>query len=130
MAERKVRATDATGKRKRTVPIKGESALRLADQVTTVMGWLSDGRRPFEIRTMGSEQWGLDPRTMDDRIALARKQLLKDISAADRQEIAAQVMHGFSRIALESLETRQLSNAIGALRAYAEVAGVMGRSAQ
>ena len=102
----------------------------IAEQVTTVMGWLSDGRRPFEIRQMATEQWGVSGETADERIALARKQLLKDISAADRQEIAAQVMHGFSRIALESLETRQLSNAIGALRAYAEVAGVMGRSAQ
>ena len=56
--------------------------------------------------------------------------MLADVSVADRQEIAAQAMHAFSRIALESLETRQLSNAIGAWRAYCEIAGAMGKNAQ
>ena len=74
--------------------------------------------------------WGLGDDTADERMALARKQMLADVSVADRQEIAAQAMHAFSRIALESLETRQLSNAIGAWRAYCEIAGVMGRNAQ
>jgi len=63
-------------------------------------------------------------------MAAARRQMLADVSAADRQEIAAQAMQSFARIAQESLETRQLSNAIGAWRAYCELAGVMGKNAQ
>ena len=102
----------------------------IADQVRQVMQWLCDGHRPFEVRTKCRELWGLGDDTADERMTLARKQLLKDVSVADRQEIAAQAMHAFSRIALESLETRQLSNAIGAWRAYCEIAGVMGKNAQ
>ena len=94
------------------------------------MQWLCDGYRPFEVRSKGAELWGLAGDTMDERMALARKQLLKDVTVVDRQEIAATAMNAFSRIALESLETRQLSNAIGAWRAYCEIAGVMGKNAQ
>jgi len=111
-------------------PIRGETALLIADQVRQVTAWLCDGYRPFEIRERCADQWGLSDRAADERIALARKQMLADVSVADRQEIAAQAMHAFSRIALESLETRQLSNAIGAWRAYCEIAGVMGKNAQ
>ena len=120
----------AAGQRKRTAPIRGEYALEIADQVRQIMGWLCDGHRPFEVRAKGAELWGLAPDTMDERMALARKQLLKDVTVVDRQEIAATAMSAFSRIALESLETRQLSNAIGAWRAYCEIAGVMGKNAQ
>ena len=126
----KVPKTPATGQRKRTAPIRGENALIIAEQVRQVTAWLCDGHRPFEIRQKCSELWGLGDKTADDRMALARRQMLADVSVADRQEIAAQAMHAFSRIALESLETRQLSNAIGAWRAYCEIAGVMGKNAQ
>ena len=119
-----------TGERKRTKPIRGEYALEIADQVRQVTGWLCDGHRPFEVRTKCRELWGLGEDTADERMALARKRMLADVSVADRQEIAAQAMHAFSRIAIESLETRQLSNAIGAWRAYCEIAGVMGKNAQ
>lgn len=119
-----------TGKRVRRSPIPGENALEIAEQVRQVTAWLCDGHRPFEIRQKAAEQWGLSTKTAEERMALARRQMLADVSAADRQEIAAQAMHAFSRIALESLETRQLSNAIGAWRAYCEIAGVMGKNAQ
>ena len=126
----KVPKTPATGQRKRTAPIRGENALIIAEQVRQVTAWLCDGVRPFEVRTKCAELWGLCSKTADERMALARRQMLADVSVADRQEIAAQAMHAFSRIALESLETRQLSNAIGAWRAYCEIAGVMGKNAQ
>jgi len=126
----KVPKTPATGQRPRRKPISGENALLIADQVRQVTAWLCDGHRPFEIREKARELWGLGDDTADERMALARKRMLADVSVADRQEIAAQAMHAFSRIALESLETRQLSNAIGAWRAYCEIAGVMGKNAQ
>jgi hypothetical protein len=126
----KVPKTPATGQRKRTAPIRGENALIIAEQVRQVTAWLCDGHRPFEIRQKCADNWGLSDRTAEDRMAAARRQMLADVSVADRQEIAAQAMHAFSRIALESLETRQLSNAIGAWRAYCEIAGVMGKNAQ
>ena len=126
----KVSKTPAIGQRPRKKPISGENALLIADQVRQVTAWLCDGVRPFEIREKSRELWGLGDDTADERMALARKRMLADVSVADRQEIAAQAMHAFSRIALESLETRQLSNAIGAWRAYCEIAGVMGKNAQ
>jgi len=120
----------ATGQRERTKTPRGENALIIAEQITQVTAWLCDGHRPFEIRRKCGETWGLSERAAEDRMAAARRQMLADVSVADRQEIAAQAMHAFSRIALESLETRQLSNAIGAWRAYCEIAGVMGKNAQ
>jgi hypothetical protein len=109
---------------------RGQRSHEIYQQISQVTAWLCDGLRPFEVRAKCAETWGLKDRCAEDRMAAARRLMLADISAADRQEIAAQAMHSFAKIAAESLETRQLSNAIGAWRAYCEIAGVLGRNAQ
>ena len=122
-------AEDSPKRTKKRRP-PGEQSTEIADQVAQVMQWLASGYRPFEIRKRASDEWGLPSRTAENRMAAARRQLLADVSAADRQEIAAQMMAAAAEIAQKSIETRQLSNAIGAWRLYGELAGVIGRHAQ
>ena len=45
---------------------------------------------------------------------------------ADRQDVVATMLQQCLKIAKEASETRQLSNAIGAMRLYGELVGVAG----
>ena len=64
----------------------------------------------------------------DARIQAAREPIKRDANAADRQEIVATMMEQCLKIATEASETRQLSNAIGAMRLYGELIGVSGNN--
>ena len=83
-------------------------------------------KRVYEIRQGLAERWGLSPRTADRRIAAARQQITNDVNQEDRQDVVARMMQQCLKIAEEAAETRQLSNAIGAMRLYGELVGVAG----
>ena len=105
------------------------SALEIADQIHTVRDWISHGKRPHQIRRMCADQWGLSYRTAESRMAMARRESIKDLDAVDRKELAAQAMETLLKVQEMSLDTRQGSNAIGATRLLLELAGIVGRSA-
>ena len=116
-------ATDKPAKKKRP---RGERTVEIYDQLVQVQEWLTEFKTSAQIRKLGAEQWGLSDRTLDTRIEQARKQLVRDVNAADRQEIAANMMETLKKICQEANDTRQLSNAIGAMRLYGEIAGIAG----
>jgi hypothetical protein len=104
------------------------TALEIAAQVDQVRDWLSHGFRPYQIRSLCSETWGLQTRVAENRIAAARKAMVQDIDAIDRKELAAQALETLLKIQAMSLDTRQGSNAIGATRLMLELAGILGRA--
>jgi hypothetical protein len=116
---------DATPKKRRV----NYSAMEIAQQVNTVRDWLSHGKRPHQIRRMCADEWGLSYRTAESRIAMARREALKDLDQLDRKELAAQAIETLMKVQEQSLDTRQGSNAIGATRLMLELAGILGRSA-
>jgi len=118
-------AEDPTAKPRKT-RTQG-TAMEIAAQVYQVRDWLSQGKRPNEIRRLCSEQWGLHTRTSENRIAQARKEMVRDLDAIDRKELAAQAVETLLKVQEMSLDTRQGSNAIGATRLLLELAGIVGR---
>jgi DNA-binding transcriptional MerR regulator len=103
------------------------TSMEVARQVDQVREWLITGYRPNEIRRMCDEEWGLKTRASEGRMQEARREVLRDIAAIDRQEITAQMVESASDILKLARESRQLSNAIGALRLQAELLGINGR---
>jgi len=113
--------TDKTEER-----IPGKSALDMADQIDFCMAQLINFRSAREIRSELATRWGLKERTADNRIQAARLKIRQDANNQDRQDVVATMMEQCLKIAREAAETRQLSNAIGAMRLYGELVGVAG----
>jgi hypothetical protein len=107
----------------------GFSAVEIARQIDQVRDWISHGKRPFEIRRLCSDAWGLNPRVAESRMQEARRAMVLDLEQIDRKDLAAQAVETLLKVQEMSLDTRQGSNAIGATRLMLELAGILGRSA-
>ena len=112
-------------KAKHSEPTK---ALVMAEQINYCRIRLVGFKTAFDIRQELADKWGLDERTANRRIKAAREAIRDDVSMIDRQELAAMLTDMATKIAEESVATRQMSNAIGALRLLGELAGVTGAS--
>ena len=108
--------------------VVGTSAMEQVAQINKVREWLIEGYRPNQIRNLCSETWGLKTRTAEHRMEAARRAMLADLNTVDRHEAAAQMIESATDILKMARETRQLSNAIGALRLQAELLGLNQRS--
>ena len=104
----------------------GKKSAEIAEQISACQRELVNFKTPRQIREMLAERWGLAERTANARIQAARELIKRDANLADRQEIVATMMEQCLKIATEASETRQLSNAIGAMRLYGELIGVSG----
>ena len=112
--------------RKATKPAPGHKSAEIADQILFCMDQLVGFKSAREIREMLADRWGLQERTANARIQAAREKIRADANAQDRQDVVATMMEQCLKIAKEASETRQLSNAIGAMRLYGELVGVAG----
>ena len=104
----------------------GKKSAEIAEQIRFCQQQLVNFKTPAQIRELLAERWGLQERTANARIQAAREMIKADANMADRQEIVATMMEQCLKIATEASETRQLSNAIGAMRLYGELIGVSG----
>lgn len=118
-------AEESQAKRKRSA----YRALEIAEQIAEVRDWLSQGKRPNQIRALCAEKWGLQTRAAEQRMQDARRSMVADLEKLDRKDLAAQAMETLLKVQEMSLDTRQGSNAIGATRLLLELAGILGRSA-
>ena len=114
--------TAAPEKKKRK--INGFNALEIADQVDEARELLIQGNRPNLVRHHLREKWGLHNDTADRRISAARRKMVEDLECVDRKEKAAQLLEAAEDILKMARETRQLSNALGALSFQARVLGL------
>ena len=117
---------EVSGKRKSTKKAPGERALLIAEQINFCREQLVGFKTAYEIRKQLSEKWGLEERTADNRIKAAREAIRNDASVVDRQELAAMLMDMATKVAEESVSTRQMSNAIGAMRLLSDLGGITG----
>lgn len=104
------------------------TAVEIAAQVDEVRAWIAHGLRPYQIRSLCAERWGLKTRVAESRMQEARRAMVRDIDAIDRKELAAQALETLLKVQEMSLDTRQGSNAIGATRLMLELAGILGRA--
>ena len=116
------------GKRKSTKKAVGHAALEIAEQVNLCREMLVGFHTAYQIRKVLSERWGLSERTCDHRIKCARESIREDASKIDRQDLASMMMEMCEEIAKESVSTRQMSNAIGAMRLLGELGGLTGQN--
>lgn len=101
-----------------------KSTLDIAEQINAVAKMLTMGKSPYEIRQVLAMQYGLPERTADRRISEARQQLVRDVESIDRKELAAQLLRAAEEILGEARQTRQLSNALGALGFISRLTGM------
>ena len=119
---------EQSGKRKSKKKAPGHAALEIAEQVNLCREMLVGFHTAYQIRKVLSERWGLSERTCDYRIKCARESIRDDAMKIDRQDLAAMMMEMCEEIAKESVSTRQMSNAIGAMRLLGELGGLTGQN--
>jgi len=102
--------------------------LLIAEQVNFCREELVAFRTAYEIRKKLAEKWGMPTRTADDRIKCAREAIREDAAKIDRQDLAALMIEMCEAVARESVSTRQMSNAIGAMRLLGELGGLTGQN--
>jgi hypothetical protein len=100
------------------------TALEIADQVDAVRDWLAQGMRPHHIRRRCAEEWGLQTRTAESRMQLARQRMVQDLERVDRREKVAELLEAAAEILELARESKQLSNAIGAVSLQARLLGL------
>lgn len=105
-----------------------KSALDIAEQINVTQKMLTMGKAPFEIRQALALQYGLPERTAERRISEARQLMVKELEIVDRKQLAAQLLRTAEEILGEARETRQLSNALGALGFISRVTGIEQRN--
>jgi hypothetical protein len=106
---------------------KAFRAIEIAQQVHQVQEWLTQGKRPNQIRKLCSEEWGLETRTAENRIHDARRQMVADANVMDRPEKVGQMLQQLEQILEQALAMKQGSNAIGALRLQADLLQLLAR---
>jgi hypothetical protein len=85
---------------------------------------LTMGRSSFDICRSLAISHGLPERTARRRIAEAREHMAKEIDVLDRRQLAAQLIRTAEEILGEARETKQLSNALGAIGFISRVTGI------
>ena len=123
-AEGNVPAEVGTQEPKRRQAFK---ALEIAAQIHQVQEWLTQGKRPNEIRRLCDDEWGLSTRVAETRMADARRQMVVDVNTYDRKEMAAKMLQSLETVLNQALEMRQGSNAIGAMRLQADLLQLLSR---
>jgi hypothetical protein len=103
------------------------ASMEIARQVNQVREWIVEGLRPNVIRQKCSQEWGLPSRTAENRMQAARREMVRDIEGVDRREKAAELLEAAADILKMARETKQLSNAIGALSFQARLLGLENR---
>jgi hypothetical protein len=100
------------------------TALEIAQQVEEARSLLVQGWRQTKVRQHLTEQHGLSGRTADRRVEDARRAMVRDLDTIDRKEKAAQLLEAAEEILFMARESRQLSNALGALSFQARMLGL------
>ena len=100
----------------------------MVEQINYCREQLVGFKTAYQIRKELSERWGLEERTANNRIKAAREAIREDASQIDRQDLASMMMEMCEEIAKESVSTRQMSNAIGAMRLLGELGGLTGQN--
>ena len=119
---------EQSGKRKSDTKAPGEKSQLIVTQINFCREQLVGFKTAYEIRKQLAERWGLPERTANNRIKAAREAIRDDASMVDRQELAAMMMDMATKVAEESIDTRQMSNAIGAMRLLGELGGLTGQN--
>jgi len=101
-----------------------QSALDIAEQLHVVRKMLTMGKATYEICQVLALQYGLAERTAQRRIAEARQQMVRELDMIDRKELAAQLIRTAEEILGEARESKQLSNALGALGVISRLTGL------
>jgi hypothetical protein len=102
-------------------------AIEIVEQIHQVQEWLTQGKRPNQIRALCAEHWGLKTRAAEQRMQDARRQMVVDVNTYDRKEMAAKMLQSLETVLNQALEMRQGSNAIGAMRLQADLLQLLSR---
>jgi hypothetical protein len=100
------------------------NSLEIAEQVEEARSLLVQGWRQTRVRQLLAEKHGLSGRTADRRVEDARRAMVRDLDMIDRKEKAAQLLEAAEEILFMARESRQLSNALGALSFQARMLGL------
>jgi uncharacterized membrane protein len=106
---------------------QGYRAIEIVEQIHQVQEWLTQGKRPNQIRALCAEHWGLKTRASEQRMQDARRQMVVDVNTYDRKEMAAKMLQSLETVLNQALEMRQGSNAIGAMRLQADLLQLLSR---
>lgn len=103
------------------------TAFEIVEQVAQVQEWLTQGKRPNQIRRLCAEEWGLKTRAAEKRMHDARRRMVADANVYDRQEKVGQMLQQLEQVLEQALQLRQGSNAIGAMRLQADLLQLLSR---
>jgi len=93
----------------------GQTAVEIAQQINDARQMLAMGRNRYTICQALSARYGLSVRTADRRLREAREAMVTELESIDRKQLAAQLIEAAAEILGEARESKQLSNALGAI---------------
>ena len=100
---------------------QGYKAIEIVEQIHQVQEWLTEGKRPNQIRALCAEHWGLQTRASESRMHEARKQMVLDINIYERKDLVAKMLQNLEKVLEQSLASNMGSNAIGAMKLQADL---------
>ena len=93
----------------------------MANRVDKFIELISLCKPTHEVLRVGVEEWGLSKRGAEQILAKARRTIRERWNNQDRQDFVASALEKADQIAKLSIETKQLSNAIGAINLQAKL---------
>ena len=105
---------------------KKSDAAEIDRRIHTVVKLLSSAKTSSYIRRFAKEEWGVSESQADRYLARAREIIRSDYSV-DRHDFLGSRLALLDRIIESSINTKQHSNAVGALKLQAELTQLLKR---
>ena len=86
---------------------------------------LSQGKQSYAVKRILMDEWNISNTVALKRIQAAKTQIIEEIKTTDRQDLAAILISAAHRVLDKSFETKQLSNAIGAINMLGKLTGIL-----
>jgi hypothetical protein len=99
------------------------TAVEMEQQVGKVMQWLVEGCSRGDIIQKSAEVWGCKTRKVDDLIARARMEFVKQVAGLDRKQVVAEAIERYDYLYKKGVEQRQLAVSIAAQQAKMKMIG-------
>ena len=77
-------------------------------------------KSPTEIVALFADDWGVSERSIRSYIEKANKKIRADFEM-DRHELLLQLLHSYQHVFEQSINSKQLSNSLGALNGIARI---------
>lgn len=105
------------------MPAKGTTKVGTEYRINRIARLLANGATRSDCVQYGAQEWGLQPRQIDNYIRRAREKIREDFSI-DRQQFIAELLAQLSTLQMDARKTGNQNVALGCINSAARIARV------